>query len=252
MSSLFHHRFALFLACLLSLLTCNTSQAAEPDWNAYGQLLRQYVSAGEIDGVPLNQVNYSAWKKDPLWPQVVDQIATYPADQLQTRAEKLSFYINAYNILAIKMVLDHWPVNSIKDAGSLFRPVWKKDVGTLHGKTVTLQSVEDDLLRSMGEPRIHMAIVCASVSCPDLRAEPYLAATLDAQLDDQATRFLNNTAKGVQLNGNTIVTSKIFGWFEDDFATSGGVDAFIRHYRPLPENSEIDADIDYNWNLNGQ
>lgn len=225
--------------------------AAEPDWSAYGQLLQRHVSAGEIDGVKLNTVNYSAWRIDPLWPQVVSQLETFPAEQLKTRDEKLSFYINAYNILAIKMVLDHWPVKSIKDAGSLLRPVWRKNVGTLHGKTVTLQGVEDDLIRSLDEPRIHMAIVCASVSCPDLRAEPYRTDTLNAQLDEQTSQFLNNAAKGVTIKGNSVKVSKIFDWFEDDFGGEKGVEAFIRRYRELPASSNIDANITYNWKLNG-
>ena len=229
-----------------------SAQAAEPDWSAYGQLLKQYVSAGELEGVQLNKVDYTAWRQDPLWPQVIAQISHYPATNLQSREEKLSFYINAYNILAIKMVLDNWPLASIKDAGSFLRPVWRKDVGTLHGKTVTLQAVEDDLLRSMGEPRIHMAIVCASISCPDLRTEPYQAATLDAQLEDQARSFLNNPVKGAYLEDDVLHTSKIFGWFEDDFASAGGVLRFISRYRPGPTGSELDADIPYNWNLNGK
>ena len=237
---------------LIVNLTCiATAQAAEPDWSDYGQLLTHYVAAGEIEGVPLNRVNYSAWRNDPLWPGVVKMIADYPAEQLQTRAEKLSFYINVYNILAIKMVLDHWPLESIKDAGSLFRPVWHKDAGTVNGTTVSLQTVEDDYLRAMEEPRIHMAIVCASVSCPDLRAEPYQATKLEAQLDDQAKTFLHNAAKGVRVEGNEVETSKIFDWFEKDFAKVGGVETFLRKYRELPEKPEIDADLNYNWHLNG-
>ncbi len=130
--------------------------------------------------------------------------------------------------------------------------MWGKNVGKLHGKTVTLQGVEDKMIRTLGEPRIHMAIVCASVSCPDLRAEPYRVATLNAQLDDQSTHFLHNDAKGVRIDGNTVYASKIFDWFEGDFDDVGGVEGFIRRYRELPANSEIDPDITYNWNLNGQ
>lgn len=239
-----------------ALLTCGLLQvmpafAAEPDWTPYAQLLEKHVRPGERDGVALNQVNYSALKNDPLWPQVVALVEQFPVTQLASPQEKLSFHINAYNVFALKMVLDHWPVKSIKDAGSLLRPVWKKPVGTLDGKTVTLQQVEDDFLRSMGEPRIHMAIVCASVSCPDLRNEPYRAATLETQLEDQATSFLANKKKGLYLEDDTVHVSKIFSWFEDDFAVSGGVEKFLRRYQSLPEKLSIDADIDYNWTLNG-
>ena len=234
------------------LLLAMPAVAAEPDWTPYAQLLEKHVRSGERDGVALNLVNYSALKNDPLWPQVVALVEQHPVAQLASPQEKLAFHINAYNIFALKMVLDHWPVDSIKDAGSLLRPVWKKPVGTLDGKTVTLQQVEDDFLRSMGEPRIHMAIVCASVSCPDLRNEPFRAATLETQLDDQAKLFLANKNKGLYLKEDRVHVSKIFSWFEDDFAVSGGVEKFLRRYQSLPEKSSIDADIDYNWQLNGQ
>ena len=237
------------LASTLSLGT--TAFASEPDWTAYTQLLARHVSDGQQDGVSLKRVNYSALKNDPAWPQTLAVLEQFPVQQLESRAETLAFYINAYNIMAIRMVLDHWPVTSIKDAGSWINPVWKKPAGKLNGKTVTLQQVEDDFLRSLQEPRIHMAIVCASVSCPDLRAEPYRAATLEQQLDDQATRFLANTGKGLKINGDRMEVSKIFDWFEDDFRVSGGVDAFIRRYHPVPQPVTIDAYMDYNWDLNG-
>ena len=239
----------LLLMCCIGF-ACN-AQAAEPDWSAYKTLLAHYVKPGQIDGVTLNTVNYNALRQDPLWPQAVSTVEKFPVDLLQTRDERLAFYINAYNILAMKMVLDHWPVHSIKDAGHWYSPVWKKEAGTLGGKPVTLQQVEDDLLRSEKEPRIHMAIVCASVSCPDLRAEPYRAATLSQQLDDQARRFLDNSGKGLRLDGSTAHVSKIFHWFRDDFNVEGGVEAFIRRYHPLPAAVTIDADMDYNWQLNG-
>lgn len=240
------------LLVVIALLLSHPLQAAEPDWSAYRQLLQDHVRSGELDGVKLTLVDYPAWQNNPLWPQVIGQLNSYPADQLQTRAEKLAFYINAYNILAIKMVLDHWPLDGIRDAGSLLFPVWRKDVGQLHGKTVTLQQVEDDLIRSLNEPRIHMAIVCASVSCPDLRPEPYTAAQLEQQLEEQTRTFLHNDAKGVRINGNDVEVSKIFDWFEKDFADAGGVKAFIERYRPLPAPSKIDDYLDYNWNLNRQ
>lgn len=240
------------LLAVVALLLSYPLQAAEPDWSAYRQLLQEHVRSGELEGVKLTLVDYPAWQKNPLWPQVIAQLNTYPADQLQTTAEKLAFYINAYNILAIKMVLDNWPLDGIRDAGSLLFPVWRKDVGQLHGKTVTLQQVEDDMIRSLNEPRIHMAIVCASVSCPDLRPEPYTAAQLEQQLEEQTRAFLQNDAKGVRINGNDVEVSKIFDWFEKDFADAGGVKAFIERYRPLPAQSSIDDYLDYNWNLNRQ
>lgn len=113
-------------------------------------------------------------------------------------------------MLAIKTVLDHWPLQSIRDAGSFFSPVWKKPAGMVAGKVRSLHEIEHDILRAMHEPRIHFAIVCASVSCPDLRPEAYNAAQLDDQLDDQATIFLSRQQKGLRIEANGVQLSKIF------------------------------------------
>lgn len=242
--------FSIFMVSIFGWLP-GAAMAGEPDWTPYRQLLSRYVVPGELQGIKLNTLHYSALRSDPLLNQAVAIVETFPVQQLQTREEKLSFYINAYNILAIKMIRDHWPVDSIKDAGHWYSPVWKKDAGTIDGETVTLQQVEDDFLRSLHEPRIHLAIVCASISCPDLRMKPYRAASLNQQLDDQAKRFLANPGKGLRIDGETAHVSRIFHWFKDDFKVGGGVEAFIRRYHPLPQSVNIEADIDYNWQLNG-
>jgi len=225
--------------------------AQEPDWSDYAQLLKRHVSQGMRYDTRLAQVDYRAIRTDPLWPRVVDLIQGYPLERLASREERLSFYINAYNILAIKMVVDHWPLESIKDAGGLFTPVWKVAVGRLEGREVTLDEIEHRILRPMGEPRIHLAIVCASMSCPDLRAEPFTSVRLDGQLDEQSRRFLNNPAKGLRVEDGVIRVSKIFDWFEDDFSKVGGVDSFLRRYRAdLPPELPWRADIPYDWRLN--
>jgi len=225
--------------------------AAEPDWTAYDSLLKAHVKHGQRDGVSLMAVDYVGIKNNPLYPKIIKQIENYDVSTLSNNNEKLSFYMNAYNILAIKMVLENWPVKSIKDVGSLFSSVWKKDVGKINHKIVTLSEIEHQILRKLGDPRIHMAIVCASVSCPDLRDEPYTAASLDQQLDEQSISFLNNSGKGLRIKSNVAEVSKIFDWFEEDFEVLGGVASFIRKYRTdIPAQMKIDADIDYNWNLN--
>ena len=117
---------------------------------------------------------------------------------------------------------------------------------------VTLDEIEHQILRPMGEPRIHFAIVCASLSCPDLRREAFTAERLDAQLQEQTQAFLDNVSKGLQLAGTRVEVSQIFDWFEEDFDSAGGVEAFVRRYRELPDQIRLRADIPYNWNLNAQ
>jgi len=232
------------------LLSVQPSFAAEPDWSDYAALLRDHVKEGSKNGTELAVVDYPALKKNGTLEAVYRQISGFPVERLAGRKEKLAFYINAYNILALKMVLDHWPVESIKDVGNLLSPVWDEPAGEIGGKPVTLGQIEHKILRPMGEPRIHFAIVCASVSCPDLYNKPYTAARLDAQLDEQVQRFLDNETKGVAVADKQIRVSKIFDWFEGDFQGAGGVDAFVRRYRPNLPASPVEADIPYDWALN--
>ncbi|MBI4005819.1 MAG: DUF547 domain-containing protein [Gammaproteobacteria bacterium] len=142
-------------------------------------------------------------------------------------------------------------MSSIKDAGSWLEPVWDKLAGKINGKAMSLGKIEHEILRSMGEPRIHMAIVCASLSCPDLRHEAYRADILEDQLQDQTLRFLQNKAKGLKIEGHEIFVSKIFEWFKDDFTKYGGTEAFIRQYIDIPGDVILKPVITYNWDLNG-
>jgi hypothetical protein len=240
-----------FLILLITLLVYSSGVLAKtPDWKAYADILKT-VKQGEKNGVELTLVDYQTLKNNGQMEAVYQVISAFPVESLDSPNEKLAFYINSYNILAIKMVLDHWPEESIKDSGSFFNPVWDKPAGKIGGKTVTLGEIEHEILRPMGEPRIHMAIVCASVSCPDLRNEPYTAEQLNTQLNEQTSLFLNNTGKGLRTGEQAIQTSKIFDWFGEDFQPVGGVDTFIRSYRSgLPEK-KIKANLPYDWNING-
>lgn len=239
------------LALTATLLLSTHASAVEPDWKPYADLLSSSVKQGTKQGVSLAMVDYEALKKNGKLEAVYQQLSSYPVTKLQGKQEKLAFYINTYNILALKMVVDNWPLKSIKDVGNLLSPVWRKEAGNIGGKTVSLDDIENKIIRPLGEPRIHFSIVCASVSCPDLHTKPYTAAQLDSQLNQQVKVFLNNTKKGLYVDGNQIHVSKIFDWFEKDFKVVGGVESFIHTHRTNLPKLEIDADIDYNWNVNG-
>lgn len=224
--------------------------AAEPDWNAYAEALKS-ISPGTKNNVKLALVDYQALKENGKLEAAYQQLSSFPVKNLNNKEEKLAFYINAYNILALKMVLAHWPLDSIKDAGSLISPVWGKPAGSIDGKTVSLDDIENKILRPMGEPRIHFAIVCASVSCPDLYNTPYTASNLNAQLDEQIQQFLSNTDKGLRIGNESIQISRIFDWFGKDFNPIGGVEAFIRRYRSDLPQLPLKENINYDWDVNG-
>jgi len=221
------------------------------DWQQWNSLLGEAVSGARREGVMLNVVDYPLVMKDVRYQETIQRLSKYDPAKIINRDDKLAFYINLYNIFAVKMVVDHWQPESIRDIGGFFSSVWKKDVGILGGESITLHEIEHEVLRPMGEPRIHFAIVCASVSCPDLRRETYRPDKLDSQLDEQTRMFLNNTAKGLRVKAGEIHISSIFDWFEQDFKPYGGVKQFIYKFRQdLPRRYAVETDIPYNWRLN--
>ena len=228
------------------------------DFSTWDGLLKKYVAPKTINGVKLNAVNYKKLGKDEAYTKLVKDLEKSSLSSLKTREEKLAFWINVYNIMAAKMVLDNYPVKSIKDAGSLFTAVWKKPVGMVAGQNRTLNEIEHEILRKMGEPRIHVAIVCASVSCPDLRPEAYTADKLNSQLDDQMKQFLANAKKGLQVDEkkSRLYLSSIFKWFKEDFDSKGGVRSFIAPYSPETLKESVTKKglrvsyLDYDWGLN--
>ena len=245
-----------FFSLLICLLW--TTTAAAFDFSGWDFLIKKYVQPKTVDGILINAVDYEQLKDDSGFKKLISDLSSADLNSLKTSEEKLVFWINTYNIFAAKMVTDHYPIKSIKNAGSIFNQVWKKPVGLVDGKKMTLNEIEHDILRNMGEPRIHVAIVCASVSCPDLRLEAYQIDNLYEQLDDQMRRFLRSSKKGMRIdsNSNHIYLSSIFKWFKDDFESRGGVLKFIGNYVSPEIVKELERSgikvsyLDYNWDLN--
>ncbi|MEC4678461.1 MAG: DUF547 domain-containing protein, partial [Nitrospirota bacterium] len=212
-----------FFTVIWFLLLFNVSFAQPLNFSGWDALLKKHVETATIDGVVFKAVAYKSLKGNPEFEKVIAGLKTAQLDELKTKEEKLSFWINVYNILTVKVVVDNYPVNSIKDVGSLFRSVWNRPAGIVAGKERTLNDVEHEILRKMGEPRIHMAIVCASVSCPDLRKEAFTPERLNEQLDDQVKKFLENTGKGMKIDEKKkrVYVSSIFKWFGEDFESQG-------------------------------
>ena len=241
------------------LVAVATPSLAATD-TAYGRLLERHVRPGRVSGIELNVVDYRAVKADPDYQQALRELEEANLDELGSEDEKFAFWANAYNLLAIKTVVDRYPVSSIKDGGNFLFPIWKKKVGTVGGTEYSLDEIEHGILRKeFKEPRVHFAVVCASLSCPDLRAEPYEAARLDEQLDDQARVFLGNETKGLvpSKDGESAEVSSIFKWFGEDFESTGGVAAFVRKAAPADVQAKLpkltDSGIsylDYDWSLN--
>ncbi len=244
------------LAILVMFVLAQPARAI--DLVAYADILDRHTS--EVDDTAMTHVDYDALRGSSGWEQLVESLGRSRPDKLATRGEQLAFWINAYNILTIDLVRRNYPVESIRDIGSFFFPVWEREAGTIGGRSYTLNEIEHEILRPLGDPRIHAAIVCASTSCPQLRREPYEANRIDDQLDDAVRAFLSSPEKGFRLEEetSTVRLSRIFDWFADDFDSEGGVLTFVRRYAPgsamewLVRNSdEVEVEyLDYDWRLN--
>lgn len=166
-------------------------------------------------------------------------------------AEKLAFWINAYNAYVVKGVLDNWPLDSVLSVEGFFDTV---DY-TVASRELTLNEIENEQIRPVfNEPRIHFAVNCASVGCPPISAQPYLGRTLDAQLEAQAVAYIERTTT-VDENLMRIGLSKIFEWFSGDFGGVDGVREFVaqRHTAgdSIRNGRNLLVFIDYDWALNG-
>jgi hypothetical protein len=250
-------RTFMLLSCVLAVLF-QVQPARALDLKSYADLLNRFTYS--VEDTAMTRVDYRALQQSNDWQQLVASLGISRPDELATREEQLAFWINAYNILAIDLVQESYPVESIRDIGSLFRPVWKLSAGRVGSRSYSLGEIEHEILRPLGDPRIHAAIVCASTSCPALRPEPYEPDRLDAQLDEAVRTFLANEEKGLRIEPerNTVRLSRIFAWFAQDFATAGGVLGFVERYAPeaamtwLVEHSD-DVQVEYlgyDWSLN--
>lgn len=224
----------------------NVCWAGDENWDEYESFLRKYTKLEN------NQVfvNYSKILDDKAMDKVLSELSrNYDRAEI-TEKHKLTFYINAYNIMAINLIVDNWEVDSIKDIGGLFSSVWGKEAGMIAGKGFSLDEIEHEILRRMGEPRVHFSLVCASIGCPNLRREPYKASHIYEQLEDQTINFLSKENKGAKIQGDDIYISMIFKWFSEDFESSGGVLKFISNYLPLNGRNLNIKYLDYDWRVN--
>jgi len=186
----------------------------------------------------------------------IDGLATAPLENLG-RDERLALLINAYNAFTLRLILDHYPVESIKDIPSKQR--WDGVRWVLDGETYSLSQVEHELIRpNFREPRIHFVLVCAAIGCPPLRSEAYTGERLEDQLEDQ-TRFTHGNERWLryQRGNKTIELTALYQWYAGDFEqVAGSVLEHVARYEPglaadlaAGHNPSIRY-LEYDWSLN--
>ena len=217
-------------------------------WN---KLLQEYVDT-------LGYVDYIGFKQsENELDQYLEALSsTNPYSDKWTEMERLAFWINAYNAFTIKLILDHLPLESIKDIKQgipFVNSVWDIRFFNISGKKFDLNRIEHRILRKkFAEPRIHFAINCASISCPKLLNEAYVPEKLEGQLNEAAVDFLSDSSKNV-ISPDHILISKIFRWFKGDFIQEMNLISFINQFSNIEVNQTAKIEyLDYNWSLNSQ
>jgi hypothetical protein len=225
------------------------------EWNDF---LSRNVKAGKdgIGRVPYGSVS----KRDrELLNAYLDKLQRIPIRRF-SRAEQRAYWINLYNATTVKVVLDHYPVESIMkiniSPGLFTKGPWKKKLLSVDGETLSLDDIEHRILRPIWkDPRTHYSVNCASIGCPNLQAQAYTAGNLETLLDAGARAYVNHP-RGARVAKGRLTVSSIYVWFRSDF---GGSDAtVIAHLRQYAEPALAKAlravdridDDEYDWALN--
>ncbi len=165
--------------------------------------------------------------------------------------EQLAYWINLYNALTVNLVIENYPVESITDIGGWFRfGPWDQEITSINGKPLTLNDIEHRILRPIWkDARIHYAVNCASLGCPNLQPDVFTGSQVKEQLEDAAQEFIQSR-KGVRLEGNTLILSSIYDWYSEDFGNQKQLLQHLIRYRPDLNNFQGSTDYQYDWGLN--
>jgi len=206
-------------------------------WNS---LLQKHVSEN-------GNVDYKGFKSDKAELYTyIEYLQNLPPNKLSSRNQTIAYWINAYNAFTVDLILRNYPLQSIKD----IKDPWDQRLWKIGSKWYNLNDIEHQILRKMDEPRIHFAIVCASVSCPKLQKTAFTANDLETQLTKATKEFISDKTKNI-ISENNIKLSKIFKWFSKDFKTNGNLIDFLNQYSEVTISSEAKKSfLDYNWDLN--
>lgn len=222
----------------------NSSKQYKIDYSLWETLLSEHVTNKGL-------VDYKGFQKDKQkLHRFTEHLLQNTPQNSWSVNQKKAYLINAYNAFTIQLVIENYPVESIKDIGGFLSNVFKIDFINFNGNLISLDDIEKGMLLPMGDERVHFAVNCASFSCPKLLNKAYQPEILDKQLEQSARYFLNSELNNISKNQAQL--SKIFKWYRSDFEKDGKtLTDFINQYSKtkLKPNAVIEY-LDYNWNLN--
>ncbi len=257
----------LFVSLLAMLATVQLGAPALPDHSQFDRVLEGYLHDGLVDyaGLKADRNGLDAYITELSRTTLHDLAAASVHAQL-------AFWINAYNACALRLVIDHYPIGKRKLVAGLVNSIagvpdnsirqipntWKREFCPVAGKDRALDEIEHEIIRPMGDPRIHFAVNCASRSCPVLAPTAYRADSLDAQLDAAVGRLMEDPQHFTFERGEAPILrlNKVLDWYKDDFGGTSGVVEFFTRYLPEAEATmlrtrEVKVEyFEYDWTLN--
>lgn len=215
---------------------------AQPKHDTWDDLLQKHVD-------DQGRVHYAGFKADEaLLDAYLEELSKMPAQRSWSRSQQLAYWINAYNAFTVKLILDHYPVQSIRDIhdGNPWAVHWIKIGGTKY----SLDQIEHQIIRpQFKDARIHFAVNCAARSCPPLLNKAYNPVVLEQQLRNQTRKFVNHTGYN-QLGPDKVRISKIFDWYKTDF---GDLIDYLNRYAEQDIRPQAELQFnDYDWSLNSR
>lgn len=263
---LHRRRFIVGVSAAMLLVSCApAAKQVEGNWatsgtkaepinhDAWDEILTDYARPAD-DGV--NRVDYNGIKskaaselKAYLIALQSVTISEYPRD------EQFAYWVNLYNAATVQVILDNYPLESIRDIGLLGQGPWKDKILKVEVRKLSLDDIEHGILRPLWKDvRLHYAVNCASIGCPNLALKAYRASTLEAMLDDAARAYINHPRGFARIKGR-LVASNIFEWYQSDWGSDANVLTHARKYANgdvaamLSSVKTIDG-YDYDWALN--
>jgi len=229
-----------FSSCSGQLKTQSNGTAPTVDHSSWSMLLNKHVDEeGNVD--------YASFAKDrEKLDAYLNILAINPIAASASKNERLAYYINLYNAGTVQLILENYPLKSIKDINS----PWDKDRVAVGKDMYSLGDIEHKILRKMNEPRIHFAINCASYSCPKLLNEAFTADTMEDQLARATVDFINDPKRN-KITAEEAQVSQIFKWFKKDFTDQGSLKTYLNRYANQKLNAQAKIKyLDYDWSLN--
>ena len=234
-------QFILF--SFLFLIAFNSNAQTEN----YNALLQKYVDKkGNVDykGLKTDESKLTAY---------LTYLAKTTPQKSWSDNKKKAFWINAYNAYTLKIILDHYPLKSIMKIKKKGKDAWSIPFAKVGGKNYTLNHIEHEILRKdFNDPRIHVGVNCASVSCPQLGNFAFTEANIESELERLMKLFINDSSRN-KITEKKIQISKIFDWFKGDFIKNGSLIDYFNKYSTTKINKKAKIRyLEYNWSLNGK